>query len=233
MSPSPKILIVEDERRMRRFLATLAESHGLEPLEAATARDGLALLTEHAPDVVLLDLGLPDGDGLEITRRVREWSLVPIIVISARGLEDDKVQALDAGADDYLTKPFGAAELLARIRVALRRSAAAERDTPAQTIGVGSLRVELDARRVFVGDAEVHLTPIEYKLLTTLARRPGRVMTHQQILREVWGESSSARPHHVRVHMATLRRKIEQDTTAPRYVLTEIGVGYRFADPDP
>ncbi|MCA9652130.1 MAG: response regulator [Myxococcales bacterium] len=233
MSSPPKILIVEDERRMRRFLATLVESHGLTPLEASTAKEGLALLTELAPDVVLLDLGLPDGDGLAITRRVREWSRVPIIVISARGLEDDKVQALDAGADDYLTKPFGAAELLARIRVVLRRSAVAEREPPTHTIGVGGLRVDLDARRVFVDELEVHLTPIEYKLLTTLARRPGRVMTHQQILREVWGDGTSARPHHVRVHMATLRRKIEDDTTAPRYVLTEIGVGYRFADPEP
>jgi two-component system, OmpR family, KDP operon response regulator KdpE len=233
-SPSfPKVLIVEDERRMRRFLATLVESHGLRPLEAETAQEGLALLTTTAPNVVLLDLGLPDGDGLEITRRVREWSQVPIIVISARGLENDKVQALDAGADDYLTKPFGAAELLARIRVTLRHAAAGEREPPIHSVvRSGALCIELDARRVYLDDEELHLTPIEYRLLTTLARRPGRVMTHQQILREVWGSSTTARPHHVRVHMASLRRKIERDPTAPRYVLTELGVGYRFADPE-
>ena len=230
-----RVLVVEDERPMRRFLVTLGRSHGLAMFEADSAATALAAITETAPDVVLLDLGLPDADGIALTRSIREWSTVPIIVISARGMERDKVTALDAGADDYLTKPFSAGELLARIRVALRHGARARPldGEPSDLLRCGALEIDLAARRVRVRETEVHLTPIEYKLLVCLARRPGRVLTHQQILAEVWGASTTARHHHVRVHMAQLRRKIEDDPARPRFVLTEVGVGYRFAELDP
>jgi two-component system, OmpR family, KDP operon response regulator KdpE len=230
VSNGPRIVIIEDEPQMLRFLTTLTRSHGFEVFEATKAAEGLAAITEHAPDVVLLDLVLPDGDGLDVTRTVREWSQVPIIVLSARGLEKDKIRALDAGADDYLTKPFGAGELLARIRVALRHGADRAVSASPPRMSVGALEIDLSARRVRLGGAEVHLTPIEYQLLVTLARQPGRVLTHQQILREVWGERTTSKPHHVRVHMAQLRRKIEIDPARPRFILTELGVGYRFAD---
>jgi len=187
--------------------------------------------TDHNPDIiVLLDLGLPDMDGLEVTRRLREWSAVPIIVLSARGQEKDKIAALDAGADDYLTKPFSTGELLARIRVALRHTARAAENSPQPVFIVGDLRVDLAARHVFVGDNEVHLTPIEYKLLTVLIRHAGRVLTHQYLLKEVWGPHHTEDAHYLRVHLAQLRRKIEHDPARPRYLLTETGVGYRFAD---
>jgi two-component system, OmpR family, KDP operon response regulator KdpE len=224
------IVVIEDEPQMLRFLVTLARSHGFDVYEAARATEGIAAITEHDPDVVLLDLALPDCDGLEVTRSVRQWSQVPIIVLSARGLEKDKISALDAGADDYLTKPFGAGELLARIRVALRRNADRTGVPDQPTIHAGPLEIDLPGRRVRLRDAELHLTPIEYQLLVTLARQPGRVLTHQQILREVWGEHTTSKPHHVRVHMAQLRRKIEDDPARPRLILTEMGVGYRFAD---
>jgi two-component system KDP operon response regulator KdpE len=175
-------------------------------------------------------LVLPDSDGLEVTRTVREWSQVPIIVLSARGLEKDKISALDAGADDYLTKPFGAGELLARIRVALRRTSDRMQTSERVTIFAGPLEIDLPARRVRLRDADVHLTPIEYSLLVTLARQPGRVLTRHGILREVWGDQTTSKPHHVRVHMAQLRRKIEDDPARPRLILTEMCVGYRFAD---
>lgn len=232
MHPSnrPRIVVIEDEPQMLRFLATLARSHGFEVFEAPRANAGLAAITEHDPHVVLLDLGLPDGDGLDVTRTVRQWSRVPIIVLSARGLEKDKIGALDAGADDYLTKPFGAGELLARIRVALRRAVEPSPSAPEATIRVGALEIDLAARRVRLRGADLHLTPIEYQLLVTLARKPGRVLTHQQILREVWGDPTTNKPHHVRVHMAQLRRKIEEDPARPVFILTEMGVGYRFAD---
>jgi two-component system KDP operon response regulator KdpE len=229
-----RVLVVEDERPMRRFLVTLGRSHGLSMFEAESAAAALAAITEAAPDVVLLDLGLPDADGIALTRTIREWSAVPIIVISARGMERDKVTALDAGADDYLTKPFSAGELLARIRVALRHGARTRTDLETtEVVRCGPLEIDLAARRVRIRETEIHLTPIEYKLLVCLARRPGRVLTHQQILDDVWGASTTARHHHVRVHMAQLRRKLEADPARPRFVLTEVGVGYRFADADP
>jgi two-component system KDP operon response regulator KdpE len=224
-----RILVVEDERPMRRFLVALTRSHGFDVVEAETADAALAQLTRAPPDVILLDLGLPDADGIDLTRTIREWSVVPVIVISARGLERDKVTALDAGADDYLTKPFSAGELLARVRVALRRAHPTPGASEATQLRSGDLEVDIPSRRVRLGERIVHLTPIEYKLLVCLARRPGRVMTHRQILDDVWGTPTTAKPHHVRVHMAQLRRKIERDPARPCHVLTEVGVGYRFA----
>lgn len=223
----PLILLIEDEPQMRRFLRAALESHDYRLIEAPTAREGMAQATSRTPDLILLDLGLPDGDGIDLTRRFREWSTTPIIVISARGKEQDKVAALDAGADDYLTKPFGTAELLARLRVALRHAArAGDSDDPVLT--VGELRVDLPARRVFVGEQEIHLTPTEYKLLTTLVRDAGRVLTHRQLLSAVWGPNAVEHTHYLRVYMTQLRHKLERDPTRPRYLQTEPGVGYRL-----
>ncbi len=213
---------------MRRFLLALVEGHGLRVIEAATGREGISLAASHNPDVVLLDLGLPDLDGLEVTSRIREWTQTPIIVLSARGMEQDKIEALDRGADDYLTKPFGAGELLARLRVALRHARRNVDDATSSTVELGELTVDLAARRVVVRGDEVHLTPLQYKLLTTLVEHAGRVLTHRQILKRVWGRNSAGHEHYVRVYMAQLRRKIEQDPAQPRYILTETGVGYRF-----
>ena len=225
--PAPLILLIEDEPQMRRFLRAALESHEYRLVEATTSREGLAQATSRNPDVILLDLGLPDGDGIDLARRIREWSATPIIVISARGKEQDKVAALDAGADDYLTKPFGTDELLARLRVALRHAAHAA--APSDPVfSVGELRVDLAARRVFARGAEVHLTPTEYKLLTMLVRDAGKVVTQRHLLKEVWGPNAMEHTHYLRVYMAQLRHKLEQDPTRPRYLQTEAGVGYRL-----
>ena len=226
----PLILLIEDEPPVHKFLGASLPAHGFRLLVAETGKDGLARAADYNPDVVLLDLGLPDMDGLEVTRRLREWSGVPIIVLSARGQENDKVAALDAGADDYLTKPFSTGELLARIRVALRHAAAMTDTNPQPMFIVGELRVDLADRHVCIGDQKVHLTPIEYKLLSALVRYAGRVITHQQLLKEVWGPNHTQDTHYIRVHLAQLRRKIEPNPAQPRYLLTETGVGYRFAD---
>jgi two-component system KDP operon response regulator KdpE len=227
----PCILIVEDEPQMRRFLRATLNAHGYRLLEASTAAEGLRFVTAHNPELVLLDLGLPDADGIELTRSLREWSSVPIVVISARGREDDKVQALDAGADDYLTKPFGVNELLARIRVALRHSLArAGGGEEAQIFDTNGLRIDFARREVSVDGKEVHLTPIEYKLLSLLARHAGKVLTHTQMLREVWGPAYANQSHYVRVHMAELRKKVEIDPARPKRIVTEPGVGYRLRD---
>ena len=223
---APTILVIEDEPQMRRFLKASLESHDYRIVEAVTAREGLAQATGRNPDVILLDLGLPDLDGIELTRRLREWSTTPVIVISARGREQDKIAALDAGADDYLTKPFGLGELLARLRVALRRVASAEDGDP--LFAVGDLKVDLAARLVYRGGVEVHLTPIEYKLLTTLVRHAGKVVTHRQLLKEAWGPNAVEQTHYVRVYMTQLRHKLEDDPSRPKYLLTESGVGYRL-----
>jgi two-component system KDP operon response regulator KdpE len=222
------VLVVEDEPQMRRFIRTSLSAHGYQVSEAATGAEALALATSRNPDVILMDLGLPDSDGIDLTRRVREWSRVPIIVISARGREADKVTALDAGADDYLTKPFGVEELLARIRVALRHAG----DIPADETALefGTLRIDFARREVKVAGRDVHLTPTEYKLLALLVKNAGRVLTHRQIIREVWGPVYAGQNHHVRVHMAELRKKIEADPARPRIILTEPGVGYRLRD---
>jgi len=224
----PVIVLIEDEPQIRRFLRATLVSQGYRLFEAATGADGLVEAATRQADVVIVDLGLPDMDGLEVIRRLREWATVPIIVLSARGQERDKVTALDAGADDYVSKPFSAGELLARIRVALRHAAGAVREDEAR-FTVGDLQVDLAHRRVFATGKEVHLTPIEYKLLTTLVRHAGKVLTHRQLLKEVWGPSHSEEAHYLRVYMAQLRRKLEANPARPRYLLTEPGVGYRLA----
>jgi len=224
----PVVVVIEDDPQIRRFLRPALTSHGFRVTEAANAEDGLRETASRPPDLIILDLGLPDLDGLDVIRRLREWTQVPIIVLSARGQEQDKVSALEAGADDYLTKPFSIGELLARIRVALRHAerAAAQPSEPA--FALGDLRVDLAARRVFVADREIHLTPIEYKLLTTLVRHAGKVVTHGQLLREVWGPKQEGQSHYVRVYMTHLRHKIEAEPAQPRYLITEPGVGYRL-----
>jgi two-component system KDP operon response regulator KdpE len=224
----PLVLLIEDEPQMRRFLRAALESNGYRFVEAPTAREGMAQASGRNPDLILLDLGLPDADGIDLTRRLREWASAPIIVISARGKEQDKVAALDAGADDYLTKPFGVGELLARLRVALRHVERTAEGRAEPVFTVGDLRVDLSARRVFVGEREVHLTPTEYKLLTTLVRHAGKVITHLHLLKEVWGPNAVEHTHYLRVYMTQLRHKLEQDPARPRYFLTEPGVGYRL-----
>lgn len=224
------VLVVEDEPQMRKFIRASLGSHGYRVLEAERAQQALSLITSHNPALLLLDLGLPDGDGLDLTRQVREWSKLPIIVISARGLEDDKVAALDAGADDYLTKPFGVNELLARMRVAQRHAHAANAQPDVQRYAFGELNVDLTRREVTRAGQLVHLTPIEYKLLVLLAQHAGKVLTHRQILREVWGPAYAGHTHYVRVQMAELRKKLERDPSRPQWLVTESGVGYRLRD---
>jgi two-component system KDP operon response regulator KdpE len=226
--PAPLILLIEDEPQMRRFLRAALGAQDYRLVEATTARDGLAQAASRNPDVILLDLGLPDRDGLEVARELREWSVTPIIVLSARGREQDKVAALDFGADDYLTKPFGVEELLARIRVALRHAALPPGAPPEPVFQAGDVRVDLVRREVRRGDQEVHLTPTEYKLLTVLVRHAGKVITHRQLLKEVWGTNYADQSHYVRVYMAQLRQKLEADPARPRLLVTEPGVGYRL-----
>ncbi|MDP8999261.1 MAG: response regulator [Myxococcota bacterium] len=221
------VLVIDDESQMRRFLRGSLAPADYKLLEASTGEEGLASAALHRPDVVLLDLGLPDIDGIEVTRRLREWTTIPIIILSARGQDQDKVAALDAGADDYLTKPFSLAELLARIRVAGRR--AEERlDKKDSVFTLGDLRIDLVRRVVTVGGDEVRLTPIEYKLITTLARKAGRVLTYQQLLREVWGPRVTTQKQYLHVYVGHLRSKLERDPARPRFLVTEPGVGYRL-----
>ena len=224
------VLLVEDEPQMRKFIRASLTSHGYRILEAQRAQEALALLTSHNPALLLLDLGLPDADGLDLARQVREWSKLPIIVISARGREDDKVTALDAGADDYLTKPFGVNELLARMRVALRHAQDASGQPQVQCYDFGAVHVDLARREVTRAGQPVHLTPIEYKLLLLLAQHAGKVLTHRQILQAVWGPAYTGQTHYVRVQMAELRKKLEDDPSRPKWLLTESGVGYRLRD---
>ncbi len=226
--PDPVVVLIEDEPQIRRFLRATLTGQGYRLFEATTGADGLVEVGSRQPDVVIVDLGLPDVDGIDVIRRLREWTAVPIIVLSARGQERDKVTALDAGADDYVSKPFGASELLARIRVALRHTAGASHEADDATFTIGELRMDLLHRQVFVGDREVRLTPIEYKLLATLVRHAGKVVTHQQLLREVWGPTHTDQAHYVRVYMAHLRHKLEAEPARPQYLLTEPGVGYRL-----
>lgn len=223
----PLVLVVEDELPVRRFVRAALAAHDYRVVEAGTVREAEQLAPSHNPDVYLLDLGLPDGDGVDLTRRLREWSRAPIVVLSARGREEDKVNALDAGADDYLTKPFGVNELLARLRVALRHARAAS-DQPV-VIENGPLRIDLARREVSVEGKEVHLTPTEYRVLALLAQNAGRVLTHRQILHQVWGPGATE-SHYVRVQMAEIRRKIEADPARPKLLVTEVGVGYRLRD---
>ena len=224
---TPVVLVIEDEPPIRRFLRPTLTSQGYRLVESETGEDGLLQAATRQPDLVILDLGLPDMDGLQVIRRLREWTAVPIIVLSARGAESDKVAALDAGADDYVAKPFAVGELLARARVALRHAALA-REPAKSTFQVQSLRVDLARRRVWLGDAEVRLTPIEYRLLAVLVRHAGKVLTHRQLLQEVWGPGQVEQTHYLRVYMANLRRKLEADPARPRFLRTEPGVGYRL-----
>ena len=222
------ILLIEDEPQMQRLLRIILQGHGFSIVEAQTGQEGLMQAATRAPDVILLDLGLPDIDGLEVTRRVREWSDVPIIVISAREQEQDKIKALDAGADDYLTKPFAAGELLARIRVAMRHKAMLQSGEKESIFMLDALRVDLVRRQVFLKEAEVHLTPIEYKLLSVLIKNVGKVVTHSQLLKEVWGPSYLKETQYLRVYMTQLRHKLEADPARPRFLMNEPGIGYRL-----
>ncbi len=222
-----RILVVEDEPDIRRFVRLTLESEGHEVFEAPSLQRGLIEAGSRRPELAIVDLGLPDGDGVDLIRDLRTWSTAPVIVLSARSGEADKVAALDAGADDYLVKPFGSAELLARVRAQLRRQALMPASTDA-TLRFGHTTVDL-ARRVVERDGEpLHLTPIEYRLLTHLAAQPDRVVTHQQLLKAVWGPGHAQDTHYVRVHMANLRKKVEEDPARPRHLLTEAGIGYRF-----
>ncbi|MBF0311648.1 MAG: response regulator [Magnetococcales bacterium] len=226
-----RVLVVEDELQMRRFLRTALSARDFDVSEAETLRDTRLAVTAHPPEIILLDLGLPDGDGIDFVRELREWSAIPLIVISARGREDDKVAALDAGADDYLTKPFGVNELMARIRVALRHAVGLQSNISVDAVlEVGPLRIDPSRREVQVGGAAVTLTPIEYRLLLHMARNAGRVLTHRQLLKEVWGPSYAHQTHTLRVFMAQLRRKMEADPARPQLLMTEMGVGYRLRD---
>ncbi len=229
MTPSPSLLLlVEDELPIRRFLRTSLAAEGYRLAEAETGEQALRLAAQQPPDLVLLDLGLPDMDGQEVLHRLREWLHAPVIILSARDQEREKIAALDAGADDYVTKPFSTGELLARIRVALRHAAqGGSAESP--TYSCGDLRVDLAGHRVFVRDGEVHLTAMEFSLLATMARHAGKVLTHRFLLKEVWGPHQVHETHYLRVFMANLRRKIEVDSAQPRYLLTEQGVGYRLA----
>jgi two-component system, OmpR family, KDP operon response regulator KdpE len=227
---SPTILLIEDDPQIRRFLRASLVTQGYELIEAGTGKEGLALAASRVPEVVLLDLGLPDMEGLEVIKQLRTWSSVPIIILSARGQERDKVANLDAGADDYLTKPFGVGELLARMRVALRKSMPAEEGKQAVRYSLGDIEVDFERRLVLRGQEEVHLTPIEYKLLAVLLKHRGKVVTHRQLLKEVWGPSYVEQNPYLRIFILNLRRKLEDDPTRPQYLLTEPGVGYRLRD---
>jgi two-component system KDP operon response regulator KdpE len=222
------VLVVEDDAQMRKFVRIALESHDYRVVEARSGDEALRQASAYTPDAVLLDLGLPDMDGLAVAKRLREWTTVPILVISARGQEDMKVQALDGGADDYLTKPFGTAELLARLRVALRHAARSQ-EAPNALVQIGpDVEVDLAKRQVRVRGAEVHFTPIEYKLLTALAKHAGMVVTHRQLLEQVWGPGHAHQMQYLRVYMTQLRHKLEQHPARPRYLVTEPGIGYRL-----
>jgi len=228
MNNAGTIIVIEDEAQIRRFLRTTLASEGYQVIEAETGKQGLAEAATRKPDLIILDLGLPDMDGVEVVKELRAWTSVPIIILSARSQESDKISALDAGADDYLVKPFGVGELLARMRVALRHvSSAANGDEG--VFSVDEMKVDMIHRRVSVSGVEVHLTPIEYRLLTVLVKHAGKVLTHHFLLKEVWGPNYVERAHYLRIYMGVLRHKLEKDPARPRFLLTEVGVGYRFA----
>ncbi len=230
MTEPRTVLVIEDELAMRRLLRATLEAHGFAVVDAATMAEGRRCATAAAPDLIILDLGLPDGDGLELVRTLRTWTKVPVIVVSARDREADKIKALDAGADDYVTKPFGTGELLARMRVALRHAAGTA--TGEAVLEVGPLRLDHERHEVTVDGAPAKLTPIEFRLLAHLMRHAGKVLTHRQLLREIWGAGAVEQTHYLRVHMAALRRKVEREAGRPHWLLTEPGVGYRLRDQD-
>jgi two-component system, OmpR family, KDP operon response regulator KdpE len=226
------VLVIEDEAPIRCFLRAFLESQGFRFLEADSGEEGLGLAASHQPDVILLDLGLPGMDGLAVIKRIREWTGTPILVLSARGKEQDKIAALDAGADDYLIKPFSVGELAARMRVALRHAAVGGQERPEPVFCTGTLCVDLAARRVRLAGAEVHLTPIEFKLLAFLVRHAGKVVTHSQLLKEVWGSARDDQTHYPRIYVHQLRHKIEPDPARPHFLRTETGIGYRLEEAD-
>jgi len=220
------VLIVEDEQAIVRFLRTALEADGLRVYDAGTLQRGLLEAATRKPDLVILDLGLPDGDGIDFIRDLRQWSQVPVLVLSARIEESDKIAALDAGADDYLSKPFGIGELQARLRVALRRHAGTRQSDP--LVSFSDIQVDLAARRITRNDEEIHLTPIEFRLLAVLLNNHGKVLTQRQLLSQVWGPNAVEHSHYLRIYMGHLRQKLESDPARPRHLLTETGIGYRF-----
>jgi len=225
---SPVIVVIEDDPAIRLFLRTGLGVHGFKVFEADSGRQGIIEAGVRKPDLIILDLGLPDMDGVDVIKTVREWSVMPIIILSARSTEQNKIDALDAGADDYLTKPFGLGELLARIRVEMRHSVSSPAQDQSGVFTSGALKVDLLKRQVMVDDREVHLTPIQYRLLSVLIKNAGKVLTHQYLLKEVWGPSYKDNSHYLRIYMSQLRQKLETDPTQPQYLLTESGVGYRL-----
>ena len=225
---SPVIVVIEDDPAIRLFLRTGLGAHGFKVFEADRGRQGIIEAGVRKPDLIILDLGLPDMDGVEVIKTIREWSVMPIIILSARSSEQNKIDALDAGADDYLTKPFGLGELLARIRVAMRHSVSNPAQDQNGIFTTGALKVDVLKRQVVVDDREVHLTPIQYRLLSVLIKNAGKVLTHQYLLKEVWGPSYRDNSHYLRIYMSQLRQKLEIDPTQPQYLLTESGVGYRL-----
>jgi two-component system KDP operon response regulator KdpE len=230
LDKEPAILIIEDEPQIRRFLKASLPAEGYHLLEAGTGQEGITMIANLSPAVVLLDLGLPDLDGIDVTRRIREWSQVPIIVLSARGDEVDKIEALDAGANDYITKPFSIGELLARIRVVMRPQLKPEAGQSEPEFTFGAVRIDFASRQVFRDGVEIHLTPIEYKLLGFLVRHRGKVITHKQLLTEVWGQGYARQTQYLRVFMGNLRHKLERDPAKPKHLTTDPGVGYRFRE---
>lgn len=233
MNIREKILIVEDEKSIAHFISTILTANGYEAMRASTGAEAMSMISSHCPDLVILDLGLPDMDGLDILRQIRSWSALPVVVVSARSHEQDKVSALDLGADDYLTKPFGTVELLARIRTALRhtRKACGGEELREGQYIVGDLVIDYNKHRAYLGGEDAGLTPSEFKILALLGRYAGRVLTYQQMLRELWGPAANPRDNKLlRVHMANLRRKLEKNPEEPRYLFTEVGVGYRLAE---
>lgn len=225
---APVIIVIEDDPPIRRFLRTGLSTQGFTVFEADTGKQGIVEAGVRKPDLVILDLGLPDMDGVEVIKAIRTWSAIPIIILSARSSEQHKIDALDAGADDYLTKPFGFGELLARIRVALRHAIRPMEHIQADVFVTANLKVDLHNRVVSIDEQEIHLTPIQYRLLVVLVKHAGRVLTQQQILKEVWGPSYSENAHYLRIYMSQLRQKLEADPTQPKFLLTESGVGYRL-----
>lgn len=229
MNNSATIIVIEDEAQIRRFLRTTLASEDYQVIEAETGKQGLIEAATRKPDLIILDLGLPDMDGVKVVKELRAWSSVPIVILSARSLESDKISALDAGADDYLVKPFGVGELLARIRVALRHAPSTQNVVEEGAFSLDELKVDMIHRKVKVSDEEVHLTPIEYRLLAVLVKHSGKVLTHSFLLKEVWGPNYVERAHYLRIYMGNLRHKLEKDPARPRFLLTEVGVGYRLA----
>jgi two-component system KDP operon response regulator KdpE len=228
LKADPLVLVIEDEVQIRRLVKTSLVAHHYRYLEADQGKQALELAASHNPDLILLDLGLPDMDGLEVISELRTWTQVPIIVISARGQEDDKVRALDTGADDYVTKPFGSRELLARVRAALRHARRDSNGKSLSDVTVGELYVDIERRKVSIAGRDIRLTPIQFKLLSVLAKHAGKVLTHRQLLIETWGQAHASESHYLRVYMGQLRNKLEQDPAQPQYLVTEHGVGYRL-----